>query len=68
VVVFDFLCFLCLVDFGAGAGAAVVAVSAATGAAAGMLAAMDEAARPKVNKAEAIKIPDLFMRSPNGGM
>jgi hypothetical protein len=43
--------------------------SAAIGAAAfGISAAIAAAARPKVNKAEVIKVPDLFMRSPNGGI
>lgn len=66
------MCFLC--DFLAGfaesaAGAAAAGASAAIGAAAfGMLAADAMAARPKVNSAEVIKVPDLFMRSPNGGI
>jgi hypothetical protein len=43
-------------------------VSAAIGAAAfGISADIAAAARPKVNNAVLIRIPDLFMRSPNGG-
>jgi hypothetical protein len=48
----------------AGAG---VAVSAAIGAAVfGMSAAMEAAAKPKVNKAVVMRVADFFMRSPNG--
>jgi hypothetical protein len=58
--------------FVAGVAAGVAAgagVSAAIGAADfGRSAAMAAAARPRVNKAELIKVPDLFMRSPNGGI
>jgi hypothetical protein len=51
------------------AGAAAAGASAAIGAAAfGMSAAIAAAARPKVNNAEVIRVPDLFMRSPNGGI
>jgi hypothetical protein len=58
-----------LAVFGASAGAAAAGASAAIGAAAfGISAAMEAAARPKVNNAEVIRIPDLFMRSPNGGI
>jgi hypothetical protein len=50
----------------AGAGVAV-AVSAAVGAAVfGMSAAMEAAAKPKVNKAVVMRVADFFMRSPNG--
>ena len=56
-----------LCDLVAGAGAAVP-VSAATGAAdLGMSAAIEAAAKPRVNKAVVIKVADLFMRSPNVG-
>jgi hypothetical protein len=64
---FFFLCFL------AGFDVSVVVLeaageSAAIGAALfGISAAIAPAARPKVNKAEAIKIPDLFIASPTGG-
>jgi hypothetical protein len=60
-----FLCFLleCLWDFAEGAGAAV---SAAAGVPAfGASAAIEAAARPKVNKAVVIRVADFFMRSPN---
>jgi hypothetical protein len=64
---FFFLCFL------AGFGASVV-VPEAAGASAdigaavfGISAAIEAAASPKVIKAEAIKIPDLFMASPAVG-
>jgi hypothetical protein len=65
---FFLLCFLAV--FGASvAGAAAAGASAAIGAAAvGMPAAIEAAASPKVNSAEVIKVPDLFMRSPNGGI
>ena len=44
-----------------------VAVSAATGAAVfGVSAAMEAAAKPKVNKAVVMRVADFFMRSPNG--
>jgi hypothetical protein len=33
-----------------------------------MSAAIAAAAIPMVNNAEVIKVPDLFMRSPNGGI
>ena len=62
-----FLCFLlvCLWVLVAGAG---VAVSAAIGAADfGISAAMDAAAKPKVNNAVVMRVADFFMRSPNGG-
>jgi hypothetical protein len=64
---FFFLCFL------AGFDVSVVVLeaageSAAIGAALfGISAAIAPAARPKVNKAEVIKIPDLFIASPTGG-
>ena len=68
VEVFFFLaCFL-------GFGASVVDPAAAGGSAAigaadfGMSADIARAARPKVNNAEVIRVPDLFMRSPSGGM
>jgi hypothetical protein len=57
-----------------GFGASVAGVAAAGGSAAigaadfGMSADIAAAARPKVNKAEVIRVPDLIMRSPNGGM
>jgi hypothetical protein len=51
------------------AGAAAAGASAAIGAAAfGISAAIEAAAMPKVNNAVAIKVPDLFMSSPNGGI
>ena len=57
-----------LCDLVAGAGAAVP-VSAATGAAdLAHAAAIEAAAKPKVNKAVVIKVADLFMRSPNVGV
>ena len=50
----------------AGAGVAVV-VSAAIGAADfGMSAAIEAAAKPRVNNAVVIRVADFFMRSPNG--
>jgi hypothetical protein len=61
-------CFLAV--FGAGASAELTAAgeSAAIGAAFfGISAAMAPAARPKVNKAEVNKVPDLFIASPTGG-
>jgi hypothetical protein len=65
---FFFLCFLA-----AGFGASVV-VPEAAGASAdigaadfGISAAIAPAARPKVNKAEAITVPDLFIASPAVG-
>ena len=48
----------------AGVEAAGAAAEEAAGAAAGVSAAIAPAAIPKVNKAEAIKVPDLFMGSP----
>jgi len=64
---FFFLCFLA----GFGASVAVLeaaGASAVIGAAVfGMSAAIEAAASPKVIKAEAIKIPDLFMASPTVG-
>jgi hypothetical protein len=62
-----FLCFLgvvlCLCDFAAGAGAEL---SAAAGVPLfGASAAIEAAARPKVNKAVVIRVADFFMRSPN---
>jgi hypothetical protein len=69
-----FLCFLLLFFLVAGfaasaAGAAAAGASAAIGAAAlGISAAIAAAAMPRVNNAEVIKVPDLFMRSPNGGI
>jgi hypothetical protein len=57
-----------LLVFAAGAGVAV-AVSAAVGAADfGASAAIEAAARPKLNKAVVIRVADLFMRTPNGGI
>jgi hypothetical protein len=51
------------------AGAEAAGASAAIGAATfGMSAADAATARPRVNNAEVIKVPDLFMRSPNGGI
>jgi hypothetical protein len=70
----DFFFFLLLFFLVAGfdvsaAGAAAAGASAVIGAAAfGISAAMAAAARPKVINAEAIRVPDLFMRSPNGGI
>jgi hypothetical protein len=60
------VCFLA--GFGASAsGAAAAAEVAVIGAEAfGKLAAIAAAASPKVSSAEVIKVPDLFMRSPNG--
>jgi hypothetical protein len=69
-----FFFFLLLCFFVAGfeasvAGAAAAGESAAMGAAAfGISAAIAAAARPKVINADVIKVPDLFMRSPNGGI
>ena len=48
----------------AGAEAAGAAAAGAAGAAAGVSAAIAPATIPKVNNAEAIKVPDLFMGSP----
>jgi hypothetical protein len=66
-VVVAFLCFLgaalCLWDFVEGAGAEL---SAAAGVPLfGASAAIEAAARPKVNKAVVIRVADFFMRSPN---
>ena len=61
----DFLCFLalCLWDLAEGAGALL---SAAAGVPLfGASAAIEAAARPKVNKAVVIRVADFFMRSPN---
>jgi hypothetical protein len=63
--VVGFLCFLpeCLWDFAAGAG---VVLSAAAGVPLfGASAAIEAAARPKVNRAVVIRVADFFMRSPN---
>jgi hypothetical protein len=50
-------------------GGVAAGASAAIGAAAfGISADIAAAARPKVNNAVLIRIPDLFMRSPNGGV
>ena len=62
------MCFLvvCLAVLVLVVGAAV-AVSAAAGAADfGVSAAMEAAAKPKVNKAVVMRVADFFMRSPNG--
>jgi hypothetical protein len=62
-------CFLAV--FGAGASAELVAAgeSAAIGAAFfGISAAIAPAARPKVNKAEVSRVPDLFIASPTVGI
>jgi hypothetical protein len=57
-----------LCDFVAGAGVEV-AVSAAVGAADfGASAAIEAAAKPKLNNAVVIRVADLFMRTPNGGI
>jgi hypothetical protein len=57
---------LLLFDLVAGAGAAVL-VSAATGVADfGASAAIDAAAKPTVNNAVMIRVPDLVIESPNG--
>ena len=57
--------FRCSRRRGRSGGGAAAGVSAAIGAAAfGMSAAIAAAARPKLNKAEVIRVPDLFMRSP----
>jgi hypothetical protein len=63
-----FLCFLAVVVGLAASAAGVVAGVAAGVPAAGVSAAIAAAARPRVNNAEVIKVPDLFMRSPNGGI
>jgi hypothetical protein len=66
-VFFFLLCFL-------GFGASVVVPAAAGGSAAigaadfGISADIAAAARPKVNNAVVIRVPDLVMRSPNGGI
>jgi hypothetical protein len=65
---FFLLCFLAGFAVSA-AGAEAAGASAAIGAAAfGISAAIAAAARPKVSNAEVIRVPDLFMRSPNGGI
>jgi hypothetical protein len=68
VVFFFLLCFLAgfeAVEGEAAAGAPAAGASAAIGAAVfGMSAAIAPAAIPIVNKAEVIKVPDLFMGSP----
>jgi hypothetical protein len=57
---------LLLFDLVAGAGAAVL-VSAATGVEDfGASAAIDAAAKPTVNNAVMIRVPDLVIKSPNG--
>ena len=67
---FLLLCFFdeCLEELddleAAGVEAAGAAAAGAAGAAAGVSAAIAPATIPKVNKAEAIKVPDLFMESP----
>jgi hypothetical protein len=68
--VFFLVLFFLVAGFDASAaGAAAAGASAAIGAAAfGISAAIAAAAMPKVNSAEVIKVPDLFMRSPNGGI
>jgi hypothetical protein len=59
---------LLLFDLAAGAGAAVL-VSAATGVADfGASAAIDAAAKPTVNNAVMIRVPDLVIKSPTGGI
>jgi hypothetical protein len=64
---FFFLCFLAV--FGASVELEAADASAAVGAAVfGMSAAIAPAARPRVNKAEVIKVPDLFMASPTVGI
>jgi hypothetical protein len=66
---FFLLCFLAAGFDASAAGAAAAGASAVIGAAAfGISAAIAAAARPKVNNAEVIRVPDLFMRSPNGGI
>jgi hypothetical protein len=64
--VVDFLCFLVVLalwDLAFGAGAEL---SAAAGVPLfGASAAIEAAARPKVNKAVVIRVADFFMRSPN---
>jgi hypothetical protein len=71
VVVFlcaGFLCFLvAVVGFDASAAGVVAGVAAGVPAA-GVSAAIAAAARPRVKSAEVIKVPDLFMSSPNGGI
>jgi hypothetical protein len=57
-----------LFDLAAGAGVAVL-VSAATGVADfGASAAIDAAAKPTVNNAVMIRVPDLVINSPAGGI
>jgi hypothetical protein len=62
--VLDFLCFLvvelCFLDLAAGAEVAESAVAPDFGAS----AAMDAAAKPKVNNAVVIRVADFFMGSP----
>jgi hypothetical protein len=66
---FLLLCFFVAGFDASAAGAAAAGASAAIGAAAfGISAAIAAAARPKVINADVIKVPDLFMRSPNGGI
>jgi len=63
--VVDFLCFLVLCFLALAAGAEVVESAVAPDF--GASAAMEAAAKPKVNKAVVIRVADFFMRSPNGG-
>jgi hypothetical protein len=64
---FFFLCFL--VVFGASVELEAADASAAIGVAVfGISAAIAPAARPRVNKAEVIKVPDLFIASPTVGI
>jgi hypothetical protein len=65
---FFLLCFLVVVGFVVSAELVAAGESAAIGAVFfGISAAIAPAARPKVNKAEVSKVPDLFIASPNGG-
>lgn len=58
-----FLLVLCLWDLAAGAGAELAAAAGVP--AFGASAAIEAAARPKVNKQVLIRVADFFMRSPN---
>ena len=61
------MCFLAVLCFLVLAAGAEVVESAAVAPDFGASAAMEAAAKPKVNKAVVIRVADFFMRSPNGG-
>ena len=61
------MCFLLLCLWAVlAAGAAVELLAAAGVPAFGASAAMEAAAKPRLNRAVVIRVADFFMRSPNG--